>query len=136
MRQQNQSTAPVAPKPPVETPILLKAVNLTFRTMERRARLYRNLVIAVSLTTMASVALAVILQRWAALLGVLALPAYVCGYVSLDNRIVRAWRDQVLAMRDESALNVTQLEQILTAQRYIPDATLHSMFAMLDSKEL
>jgi hypothetical protein len=136
MRQQNQRTAPVAPKPPVETPILLKAVNLTFRTMERRARLYRNLVIAVSLTPIASVALAVILRRWAALLGVLALPAYVCGYLSLDNRIVRAWRDQVLAMRHEGALNVTQLEQMLAALRYIPDATLHSMFAMLDSKEL
>jgi hypothetical protein len=136
MRQQNQSTAPVAPKPPVETPMVLKAINLTFRTMERRARLYRNLVIAVSLTTMASVALAIILRRWAALLGVLALPAYVCGYVSLDNRIVRAWCDRVLAMRDEGGLNVAQLEQILTALRRIPDATLHSMFAMLGSTEL
>jgi len=136
MRHENQNTAPVAPKPPVETPVLLKAVNLTFRTMERRVRLYRNLVIAVSLTTMASVILSVILRRWVALLGFLALPAYVCGYLSLDNWIVRAWCDRVLAMRDEGGLNVAQLKQTLTALHCIPHATLHSMFATLDSTQL
>ncbi len=34
--------------------VLLEAINLTFRTMERRTRLYRNLVICVSLTLLGS----------------------------------------------------------------------------------
>jgi hypothetical protein len=39
-----------ANSPKVEKPVLLEAINFTFRTIEQRARQYRNLLVAVSLT--------------------------------------------------------------------------------------
>src|ERR1035441_7877967 len=124
MRQQMPNTAPVKPKPPVEQPVLLEAINLTFRTMERRARLYRNLVVAVSLTMIASVVVGIILRRWVVLLGMLALPIYVRGYLSLDNRLVMGWRRDVLRMQDTRGLNVAQLTQTLAGLKNLPQEAL------------
>ena len=90
------NTAPVKLMLSAGQPVLLEAINLTLRTIERRAWMYRNLVIAVSLTMIAPVLVAVLLRRWMALLGVLALPIHVRGYLFLDSRIPIGWRRDVL----------------------------------------
>ena len=118
-----------------EKPILLEAINLTLRTMERRARLYRNLVMAVSLTALASLVVAVVSRRWVVLSGLLALPLYVGGFLSLDNRMVKAWDERMFQMRDQRGLNIAQLEQTLTGFRHLPQATLRSMLATLTSSK-
>jgi hypothetical protein len=115
-----------------EKPVLLEAINLTFRTMERRTRLYRNLVICVSLTLLGSLALAVVFRKWIILLGLLAPPFYVGCFVYVDSRTLRAWRDRVLAMQNERSLEVEQLKKLLSDLRHIPAATLQSMFATLN----
>jgi hypothetical protein len=133
MRPQHQSTAPVAPKPSVEQPVLLAAINLTLRTMERRLRWYRNLVVCFSLTFLISLILALVFRKWLVLTGWLALPLFVACFLYLDARTLRAWRDRVLEMRDQRGLDVAQLEQTLKALRHIPEATLRSLFAMVRS---
>jgi len=117
-----------------EKPVLLEAINLTFRTMERRSRHYRNLVIAVSLTAMASVILAVIFRRWVVLSTGFALPLYVGGFLFLDHRLVTTWRRRVLHMRDKRGLSLAQLAQILSGLRHLPQASLRSMLAALASE--
>jgi hypothetical protein len=115
-----------------EKPVLLEAINLTFRTMERRTRLYRNLVVCVSLTLLGSLVLAVAFRKWFFLFGLLAPPFYVGGFVYVDGRTLRAWRDRVMAMRNERSLEVEQLKKLLSDLHHIPAATLHSMFATLN----
>jgi len=122
-------------QPPVETPVLLEAVNVTLRAMERRLRLYRNILVCVSLGLSGSALVALIFRKWIILGGgVLAVPLLVGCFLYLDARAVRAWRDRVLQMQDKGGLDVDQLKKTLTSMRYIPDATLHSMFAMLSSE--
>ena len=75
-----------------EKPVLLEAINLTFRTLERRLRLYRNLVIAVSLTGLGSVIVAGILRCWVVLVGELALPVYFAGFLLFDRHGLAAGR--------------------------------------------
>lgn len=118
---------------PLEKPVLLEAINFTFRTVEQRTRHYRNLVIAVSLTGLGSIIIAVILRKWIVLAGELALPLYFAGFLFLDRRILMAWRRDIFKMRDEHGLSITQLKQTLTSLRHLPQETLRSMLAMLNS---
>jgi hypothetical protein len=115
-----------------EKPVLLEAINLTFRTMERRTRLFRNLVVCVSLTLLGSLVFAVVFRKWIFLFGLLAPPFYVGCFVYIDGRTLRAWRSRVLAMRNERGLEVEQLKKLLSDLRHIPTATLQSMFATLN----
>jgi len=125
---------PSATSASAEQPVLLEAINLTFRTIERRLRLYRNLVIAVSITGLGSIVVAVILRRWVVLSGELTLPLYFAGFLVLDKRIVTAWRRGVFRMRDERGLSVAQLTQALTGFPHLPQATLRSMLALLTAE--
>lgn len=122
-------------KTPAEKPVLLEAINFTLRTMEHRTRLYRNLVVCVSLTTLGSLVIALVFRRWIALMGWLALPVFVGCFLYLDARTVRTWRARVCEFRDQRGLQVLQLEQTLTGFGYIPPATLRSMFALLSMEE-
>jgi hypothetical protein len=120
---------------PAEKPVLLEAVNLTLQTIERRARVYRNLVVGFSLTALGLAVAAVVLRRWVLLAGLVALPLLVAGFLFLDGRIVRGWRERVFLMRDQRGLKVAQLGETLTAFRYLPAGTLCSMLAMLISEK-
>jgi len=132
LRKSKPDSRSVTPRPAVGPGVLLEAVNLTLRTMERRTRYYRNLVIGVSLTILGSLTLALAFHAWRILVGWLGAPLGVTGFLYLDVQQLRGWRDQVLAMRDERGLNVAKLQLTLRALRYIPERTLRSMFATLD----
>src|SRR5215469_1389530 len=98
-----------------ELPVLVESLNVTLRTMERRLRLYRNLVICVSLAMFGSLIIALVFRKWMVLSGWLAIPLFVGYFFYLDSRTVRVWRDQVLAMQKERGLDIAQLERSLTA---------------------
>jgi hypothetical protein len=133
---QNMSTPnPSATSASAEKPVLLEAINFTFRTLEWRLRMYRNLVTAVSLTGLGSVIVAVILRRWVVLVGELALPLYFAGFLFLDRRIVMAWRRGVFQMRDERGLNIAQLTKALSGFPHLPQATVRSLLAVLTSEK-
>ena len=119
---------------PLEKPVLLEAVNFTFRTLEQRSRQYRNLVIAVSLTGLGSIVMAAVLRRWIVLTGELALPLYFGVFLFFDHRVVMYWRRQVLKMQGERGLSIAQLTQTLTSLRHLPQVTLRSMLAVLNSE--
>ncbi|HEY0790669.1 MAG TPA: hypothetical protein VGD78_06350 [Chthoniobacterales bacterium] len=119
----------------VERPALLEAIDTTLRTIESRTRLYRNLVVLVSLTALGLPMMALLLHQWTFLIGLLALPAYVGAFLVLDGRVVRAWRDEICRLRNQRELNVAQLKETLTAFRYIPAATLREMLAMLSPEK-
>ena len=126
---------PGVPGPASEGPVLLQALNLTMRTVERRTRLYRNLVVAVSVTGIASMTAAALYRRWIIVVGILALPGFVALFLVIDRRLVLGWRRQLLAMRDERGLNLSELERTLSGFRHLPQATLQSMVALVKSPE-
>ena len=126
---------PRATSATAKAPVLLEAINLTLRAMEQRTRCYRNLVVGVSLTLLGSLTLALVFRKWILLGGWLAPPLLVGCFLYLDARTVRAWRDRILEMRDQRGLDVAALEQTLTVLRHIPEATLRSMFTILNSEK-
>jgi hypothetical protein len=124
-----------ADKPPPEKPVVLEAINFTFQTIERRRQQYRCLVIATSLTGLASLIMAVVMRRWIFLTGELALPLYFVIFLYFDHRAVMSWQRGICEMRDKQELKIAQLVKILTNRPHLPPATLRSMLAMLDSND-
>lgn len=114
-----------------EGPVLLEAINFTLRTLQSRTHMYRNLVVAVSLTGLASIAFALFLRRWSVLLGLLALPLYVTAFLYFDRKAVEAWRYRVVQMQSERGLNISQLCEILSGFRHLPQMTIASMLTLL-----
>jgi hypothetical protein len=112
--------------------VLLEAVNLTFRTLERRTRVYRNLAVCVSLTILGSLLIAWVFRSWLVLIGLLAPPVYVGRFLYVDARTIRAWRVQVLSLRADRGLDMAQFQQTLRSLHCVPEATLNSMLATLN----
>jgi hypothetical protein len=64
-----QKSALGEPKQPTEKPVLADAIDMTLRTIEDRTKLYRNLIVAVSLVSMVSIVLAALFREWLLLAG-------------------------------------------------------------------
>lgn len=68
-----EKSPPNEPKQGTDRPVLLDAIDITLRTIEGRARLYRNLVLAVSVVSVLSILITVLFRQWIALTGILLL---------------------------------------------------------------
>jgi hypothetical protein len=106
------------------------AIDDTVRLLEQRARVYRDLVVAVSLVGLT-------MFGWALLslslrpLGLLALLALLClGFVWHDRRLLNGWRARLLADWTAGAIDFAALRGALLANPTLPKNTLA---AMLDS---
>jgi hypothetical protein len=109
------------------------AIDRTARVIERRARFYRNLVVAVVLIGVASLAVALLARSLAGLAGVLFLvPA--CGFfVHADARLLNDWRSGVLARWARGELDLAALRPALHAHPGLPRDTLDGMLGTLPS---
>jgi len=109
------------------------AIERTTRVIERRAKYYRNLVVAVVLIGAASAAWALAARAPSALAGVLFLvPA--CGlFFFADARLLNGWRADVLASWASGELDLAALRQALGAHPGLPQETLDAMLGTLPS---
>lgn len=109
------------------------AIDRTARVIERRATFYRNLVVAVVLIGVASLAVALVARSLAGLAGVLFLvPA--CGlFFHFDARLLNGWRSDVLARWAGGELDLAALRPALHAHPGLPRDTLDAMLATLPS---
>src|SRR6516225_5900857 len=98
MSEAGQKFVSPEPNQPIEKPVLLDAIDLTLRAIERRRRLYRNLVLCVTTVSLASVLSAALLRQWMALSGFIFLVPLTGGFLMLDNRLFRRWRSEILEM--------------------------------------
>jgi hypothetical protein len=107
------------------------AVELTLRAIERRARLYRNTVVAVSALLICSPMAAVALRTWWPLLAVTLIPATVIIFFVLDAREVDEWCSRMRAIQATSTWTLTDFERAARSWRHLPQATLAGMIHTL-----
>jgi hypothetical protein len=115
-----------------QTPVLFDAIELTIRTFEARSRLYRNLVVAVSLVSVTSIAAALILWHWLPLLGFVSLVPLVRLYLHWDARTVLRWRTTILEMLHARELDRDLLRTTLMKFKHLPQRSLGAMLMTLD----
>jgi len=116
---------------PMDTPVLLRAINATLRALEDRGRFFRNLIVAVVIVAGTSVLLAVIFLRWVPLFGFILLIPLVGGFLILDNRRVRCWRSEILQMFRIEAHDYSLFQKTIGGFRQLPLPIVRSMLATL-----
>jgi hypothetical protein len=123
---------PKKPEPEAsgQTPALLDAVNLTSRVLEGRMRLYRNLVVAVSLVSLLSMLSALLCWHPWPLAGLILLPALTGGFLVLDSRRVSQWHDEIMRMCQTRALDLPAFVDLVSRLTHLPS---HSVQGMLDT---
>jgi hypothetical protein len=103
----------------------------TVRTIKDRARLYRNLVVAVSVVSVLSILLSVLSRQWLALIGFVLLVPLTGGYLFLDSRIVRRWRAGIVEMTRLRSLDVVTFLKTISGFRHLPPNTLKAMLVTI-----
>lgn len=107
------------------------AIDATQRTIDARARAYRNLVIAVTLTLITPIVIALITWSWLPLLGLgLIFPLYDVFAVS-DGQLVLAWQRHVLSLWTDQQLDFAPLRDALRGVPRMPTRTLDGMLTTL-----
>lgn len=107
------------------------AINMTLRAIEERARLYRGLIVIVSVTSVLSLLLAALLRSWTPLLGFGLLVPLAGGYLLLDGKRVGDWRKDILESWGSGNLNLAVFAKAIAAYPTIPPRTLDGMLSTL-----
>jgi len=123
----NESTA--------EKLVLLDAVNFTSRVLEKRFRLYRNLVVAVSLVSLVSLVTSIVWWRPWPLAGLILLIPFTGGFLFLDSRRISRWRNEIVRMCETRTLELAVFVDTISRFRHFPPRTLQGMLASLPTKE-
>jgi hypothetical protein len=113
--------------------VLPDAIDITLRAIEGRARLYRNLAVAVSLVSVLSVCLAIFLRRWLALAGLIILVPLTGAYLLLDSRLLGLWRTRIVEMVRSRGLDVATFTKVIAGFRHIPPNSLRAMLSTLSA---
>jgi hypothetical protein len=116
---------------PTKRPALLDAIDLTVRAIEGRARLYRNLVVAVSAVLVLSILLSVLFHRWLPISGFVLLAPLTGGFLYFDSRLVRRWRARIVEMTSLRSLERATFQKTISGFRQLPPNTLKSMLSTL-----
>jgi hypothetical protein len=126
-----QKTAFGETQQPTEKPVLVDAIGTTLRTIEDRARLYRNLVLAVSMVSLVSIVTPVFSRQWLAFSGLIIIVPLTGGFLFLDSHLVLQWRAGILQMACLRGLDLALFLKTISAFRQIPPNSLKAMLATL-----
>jgi hypothetical protein len=133
MNKRQQKSISSEPRQPADKPVLLEAINFTLRTIEDRGRLYRNLVVAVSIVCVLSVFSAALFRQWIALTGFLLLVPLTGGFLFFDGRRIRRWRTEIIEKSKMRGLDVTIFQKTIAGFRHLPTGSLQAMLSTLSS---
>jgi hypothetical protein len=115
-------------------PSLKDVIELTTQTIDRRAGLYRNLIVLVVVLVAGTLLWAAIGLSWRPLLALLALVP-LCGFfLFLDAWLVNRWQQQVLERWAEGQLSLDGLVKAISPIRLLPARTLQGMLASVPTK--
>ncbi len=112
-------------------PVVKEAVNATLRTIERRANLYRNLIISVAVLSALSILMSVIFRSWLPLCGIVLIVPLTGGFLLLDSRQVRRWQADIMEMWRFRSLNLKEFEKMISGFRHVPAQSLDGMLSTL-----
>jgi hypothetical protein len=121
MRQMQQKW-PFGDTPqPTEKPVLVDAIDTTLRTIEDRSKFYRNLVVAVSIVSLASIVLAVFSRQWLAFSGLIIIMPLTGGIFFIDSHLVLEWSAGMIDMARLRGLDLAMF--LKTSSRFSDSAT-------------
>jgi hypothetical protein len=108
-----------------------EALNATFRTIERRAKLYRLVIVLVAAIPLSAVLAAAISRSWIPLIGLVLVIPVTGLFHLLDGRHVRLWRREIVELTAASALDLARFTKALSSMRMVPQQTVQGMLASL-----
>jgi hypothetical protein len=118
---------------PTNRPVLLDAIDITVRAIERRAKLYRNLVVAVSTVLTLSVCFTALIRQWWPFAGVVFLVPLTGSFLFFDSRVVRRWRGGIVEMIKLRGLDRAIFLKTISGFRHLPLGTLKAMVVIIPS---
>jgi hypothetical protein len=113
---------------------LKTAMQLTTGTIDRRAALFRNLVIGVVAMTVIPALWAVIQLSWMPLIGFLGIVPLCVAFLCLDIKKIDQWQVKILAAWRQGELDLDLFGQTMTTLRTLPADTLNGMLATLPTQ--
>ena len=122
------------PTPVSTKSALSEAIDLTRATFEERGRLYRNLVVAVSLVSLASILTAILSWRGLPLAGLILLLPLTGAFLYLDMRRVSRWRELILGMSRMRGLDLALFPKTVRLLKDLPQESLQSLLATLPAE--
>ena len=109
------------------------AIDQTTQTIDRRAKHYRNLIVAVTIVGLGSIFWAGIAWSWLPLVGIFLLVPF-CGlYLFIDGKLLNRWQHELFAHWERGELDFRALCDAVTAISTLPKNTVESMLETLPS---
>jgi len=118
-----------------EKPVIVEALDLTFRTIEKRIKRYRYLVISVVFVTAISSLLAIFYREWLFTIGWILLVPLIGGFSYVDSRTVRRWRREIFQMRGGRNLDLDFFLRTTGELHRISPPMLKGMLSTIDSNQ-
>lgn len=113
------------------SPRYAESIEATTHTIHRLTVAYRNLVITVVVTVVASGMAAAIWRSPAFLLGILLLAPLCATFLALDSWLISSWRRRILELWAEGSLDLDAFRHTVTGIRALPITTLGAMLEPL-----
>jgi hypothetical protein len=107
------------------------ALEITLRTVERRAWLYRKTAAIIAISFVLVIASVAVFRSWLPLMALIPIVEVVAAFLVLDNRHVYHWRQSILHLCAEDRLNIASFTKLVCANPMIPQQTIHAMLASL-----
>jgi len=111
-----------------------EAIGLTTRTIDMRARCFRNLIIGFAIVMIGCVIWTTTLWSWGPLLGLVLLVPLCSAFLGLDTFVVHRWRQQILALWVQEQVELDSFCDTISTIRLLPARTLQSMLHTLPTK--
>jgi hypothetical protein len=109
------------------------AIDHTTQTIDRRAKHFRNLIVAVTFIDLGSILWAGIAWSWFPLAGIFLLIPF-CGlYFFIDEKLLSQWQHGLFAQWEKSELDFSALHEAVTSISTLPKNTVESMLETLPS---
>jgi hypothetical protein len=116
-----------------EKTVIVEALDLTFRTIEKRVKRYRYLVISVVCVIAISPMLALFYRQWLFTAGWILLVPLIGGFSYFDSRAVRLWRRQILQMNRVRDLDIDLFLKTAAELKRISPPTLQRMLSTINT---
>lgn len=110
---------------------LKTALQLTTGTIDRRAALFRNLVIGVVALILIPIPWALIQWSWMPLAGWLGITPLCVAFLCLDIKKIDQWQGKIMAAWRQGELDLDLFSQTMVTLRSLPPGTLKAMLATL-----
>ena len=119
-----------------QSPVLKEAIEITLRILEGRARLYRNLIIVVSVLFLSSILATIFSGLWILLTGLVLIVPFCGCFIALDSRKVSRWQIELLNMWQKQNLELDLFSKVITNFQKVPPQSLKTMLSGLPKTEV